>query len=546
MKETMDGTYKRFKWLVFGYIMATAISAFATILLARIMGPAVYGTYAASIVLPFIFVGLVDLGIGSAVTYYISKSKVDRDIISVYFKTAVSFVLFFVGILAVALSVSSSFIARYVFNRAELAPYIRVSSFIVLYMAIGSICNGALLSIYKQRSVGIFYIANSIVRNTLAVYLFIKTHDVFYAVIGQTLGFLSVSTIYLLYALRIFRNGRVSRKVLRSMLSYGLPYGLGMFIVTICIQFYNVVAVRLLAAEMYGNFSAAWLILSGVMVIPTSFMQSLFPSFSETNVGLDVEPSAAFSSAVKVASSMFLYLWVTFGGLAEVIVSLVYGPKYMYADEIFTLLSSVFLLSILGWGIINPLLLSIKKTKALAAINITAVAISIIVIGILTETHLLDDFLIIPIAFFTLHAVATIGGYIYLRRKYGVGISLKALIKTIAVVFILFKMIKYLSGIKVDICIRVLEMEIHLGPVIKLLVGFLGFGILYIVLLILSRVLTREDYEILKTTVFSFPILRRILGIITEPTFDMSDRLNGFLYKLNKSVREKISSKIAR
>jgi len=541
MREAMDGTYRRFKWLVFGYLVSTGISAGATIFLARIMGPEIYGIYAAAIMLPFLFVGLADLGVGSAVTYYMSSLKGDESLIGSYFRTALLFVVIFVATASMSLFFAASFIARVVFNKEVLTKYIQVSGFIVIYIAVGSVCNGALLSIYCQKSVGVFYISNSIIRNALSVYLFLLTRDPYYAVLGQTIGFVATVSVYLIYTVRKIPPGNIDTGLLRRIVTYGMPYGMGLFIMTLCVQFYNVFAARSLSISMYGNFSAAWLILSGVMLIPSSFSQSLFPSLSEQKVGTHVDPSAAFNSAVKIASSMFLYLWITFGGMADIIVELIYGSKYNHAGSIFTMLSMVFILSVFGWGIINPLLLSIKKTKVLAVINLVSVVISLLVIDILLYMHVDVGVWSIPLAFFVLHASITFLGLAYLKKEFGIRLSVRTIVKAILIVVILFKLSKYLCDVNINLKVTI-GVEIDLAPILKVIIGFVGVGIVYLMLLIIMRVITREDYEILKDTLFSFPILRRILGFFAEPAFSMSERLNGFVYKLNRTIREKAGS----
>ena len=541
MEHTIGRAYGRFRWLMFGYITATTISALATFFLARIMKPVMYGIYAKGLAIPFLFFGLADLGMGSAVTYYIStiKGKND-DLASSYLKTGLVFAMLLSSSLAVMIVVFAPQIAGIIFKKEGLLMYFRVSGLIVIYLALTSVCNGALLCIYKQKAVGIYYLSTSIFRNMLAVLLYVATRDAFYAILGQAIGFVTASIVYAVYTIYTIRGGRFNMEILKNIITYGMPYGIGLFIMTLCIQFYNVVAARSLNSFMYGNFSAAWLILSGVMAIPSSFSQSLFPSFSETGVGVHINPSSAFNSAVKFAASMFLYLWITFGGMADIIVGLVYGSEYVYAGEIFVMLSSVFILSIFGWGIINPLLLSMRKTKILAAINIASVVISLFAIRATSILQIKENVWAIPFAFFVLHASVTFMGLGYLWKKHKIRLSATMILKLLLIVGILFVLSRKLSILNINISMSMFGLPLDFGPILKVSIGFIGVGIIYIIMLIVFRVLTREDYEILKNSLFSFPIFRRILGLIAEPAFNMSERLNGIIYKLNKNSRRNI------
>jgi len=365
-----------------------------------------------------------------------------------------------------------------------------------------------------------------LVRNGLAVVLFLRTGDPFFAVLGQTLGFISTAIIYAAYTLAVVSYGSTRKDMLRTILSYGLPYGVGLFVMTICIQFYNVVAAISFDAFTYGNFSAAWLILSGIMVIPMSLSSSMFPSFSETQVSSRFRISAAFSSSVKFASSILLFTWITIGGASDIIIGLIYGSKYSLASEIFVMLSSVFVLSIIGWGVINPLLLSLKKTKALATINLVSVAISVLVIEAFIDSLSSGDVWVIPLAFFILHASITALGLAYLRKEYGVSIPAKSALKLIMIVLVLFYATRRICNIGVEFKICVLSRTIDMGAIFKAIIAFLGVGLLYVFFLIVFKIVTREDYEIMKNTLLSSLKLQKILGKIVEPAFTVSEKMN--------------------
>jgi len=418
MREIIDGAYRRFQWLVIGYTLSTVISAIATIFIARLMGPEIYGIYTMGLILPYLFTGLTDLGASSAVTYYLSVFKDDKNIVGSYLRTALYFSACYSLIFAAVVALLAPIFSVHLFGRSELCLYFRISSGLIFSMAVSGVCSGALLSVYRQRAIGIYYILSSLARNAFSIKLFLLFRTPLWAIVGQVLGYVFCSIIYMAYTLLKLPKGSVDKVLLKKMVKYGFPYGLGIFVTTICIQFYNIIAAIIMDGFTYGNFSAAWVIFSGIIIIPNSLSRSLFPSFSESIGRPKVSIVDAFSSTIKFTSALLLFLWLTTGGVSDLLIGLIYGSKYNLAGEIFAYLSLVFVLGVIGWGVVRPVLLSMKETKMLALINIGSVIISIVCIKILMSTYVSKEILIIPLAFFILHATSTLLGLIFLNRKY--------------------------------------------------------------------------------------------------------------------------------
>jgi len=204
------------------------------------------------------------------------------------------------------------------------------------------------------------------------------------------------------------------------------------------------------------------------------------------------------------------------------------------AGEIFAYLSLVFVLGVIGWGVVRPVLLSMKETKMLALINIGSVIISIVCIKILMSTYVSKEILIIPLAFFILHATSTLLGLIFLNRKYHVKLPIVPIVKLLFITIILFYMTRKIAYSSFSIEIAILGRTIHLENITKLIIVFFVVGIAYLVLLIIFKVITREDYEVIKAALSVSPIIGKIIGKIAEPAFAVSKKIDEIILGNNK------------
>ncbi len=537
MREIIDGTYRRFRWLVVGYTLSTVISAIATIFIARLMGPEKYGIYTIGLMLPYLFTGLTDIGMSSAVTYYVSVFKDNDNMVGSYLRTALYFSACYSLILVVVVALFAPFFSLRLFGKPELCLYFRISSSLIFSMAISGVCSGALLSVYMQRAIGIYYILSSLARNVFSIKLFLIFKTPLWAAIGQVVGYIFSSIVYMIYTLSKLPKGPINIDLLKKMIKYGFPYGLGIFVTTICIQFYNVIAAIIMDGVTYGNFSAAWVIFSGIIIIPNSLSRSLFPSFSESIGRPKVSIIDAFSSTIKFTSALLLYLWLTTGGISDLLIGSIYGSRYVLAGEIFMYLSLVFVLGVIGWGVVRPVLLSMKETKILAIINIGSVIISIVCIKILLSVYINKEILVIPLAFFILHASSTLFGLIFLNRKYRVKLPIRSILKLLFITLLLFYLTRRIVYSSFKIEIGIFGMTIHLENITKLMIVFVVIGISYFVLLIIFKVITRDDYEVIKAALSTSPLIAKIIGKIAEPAFAVSKKIDEIILRNNKNKR---------
>ena len=127
-----------------GNTAASIILAVGSIIVGRLLGPERLGLYALSVTLPAIFIGLIDFGINTAVTYYSTKLRVEGrvDLLSKMLKAA------YINRVSVGLVVTAVFVfysnhIAALLNRSEAAVFIQISSLLIVTQSLFTLNNAA-------------------------------------------------------------------------------------------------------------------------------------------------------------------------------------------------------------------------------------------------------------------------------------------------------------------------------------------------------------------------------------------------------------------
>jgi len=488
-------------WLSVGSGLGTVISAFATIIIARLLGPENYGAYSAALLLVTLL-SISDIGLNAATTHYISESRAKGKYFLGYIKAALMGAMVTGSIIALTIIVFSDLIATLVFQKGYLEPLIILAAFMILGTAITNVVRGILLGTDKMSLIAFLTISSSIIRNFFAITLIILGLGAFGAMAGQMIGNISIAILgCLIVIFQIIRFSDHDDSIvnhLSELFSYGLPYAGGVFASLIFSQFYNVLAARTLDDFTYGNFAAAWMAYTGSTILIGAISSALFPNLTELFAADKKAVSRVFSYAVKYTSLVVLPIATIFMGISETLIGFFYGEKYALAASFLRLLSLSLLLSILGLGVSLSALLSLKRTKTIAWIRLVAILVSLFFVllmyGALTAYTLI-------IAFVIMNTMSTIVSFLVLRRDYGVSLDAKFSIKALLAAFIALVSIWYLEQILNDTVITFL---------ICVPLGILIYAFLISVLGALSI----KDYENMKRYAAGTPLINRIILLV--------------------------------
>ena len=490
-------------WLALGSGVGTLISALAIVIIARFLGPNNYGVYSAALIVSFIFAAS-DLGINNATTHYISKNLARNKDFRLYIKAALLSSLFSGLFFFLIINLSAGYIASVIFQKNYLTPLITIASFMVFAAALNNVIRGILLGLERTDFIAFLLIVSSIFRNLFAIMLILLGLGALGAITGQTIGVLLIMILGLLIVYRqtrycsSFSDNASFIEIIKEMYSYSLPIAGLVFANAIFQQFYNIIAARSLSDFIYGNFSAAWVVYGASMIFVYSLASALFPSLSKLAALDENIVPRNYSTAVKYASLVLLPTTIIFVGVPEELIISFYGPDYALAAGFLRLLSITLFLCVVGVGVTGPALLSLKRTKTLATVQIVAIIISYLFITFLLGASSAYVFIIGVIV---MNLVSAILGFLVLWHDYGASIDFVFSLKALFSALVALGVIYLIKG-----CIP--------HPFLAIVIcGFIAVAT-YAALIAILGALNESDYRNLRNYARAIPIISKLLLLI--------------------------------
>jgi len=384
--------------LFIGKAISTIILALGSIILARLMAPAEYGVYTIALI-PSVTISLLhDWGMNPAMTKFIAqyraigKDESIHDIIAagLRFQVAIGLVL---SLLSLFLA---NFIATTIFNRPETAPLISIASIAILSNSLLIASQSNFTGFERMKLTSFTLICQSIIQSCVAPILVLIGYGAIGAVSGYTLSFLvaGIIGVIMLYFL-LFKNLKKSNarrtdkiKTLKTMLRYGVPLSISTILGSFLIQFYAFLMAFYCSDVMIGNYQIA----TNFSLILTFFtfpiVTVLFPAFSKLNPKSELHLlQTVFASAVKYAAMLLVPATMVTIVLAEPMVRILFGQKWVYAPFFLTIYVMQNLFVLFGNLIISSFLAGIGETKILLKLSLLNLSLGIPLAFILIPTY---------------------------------------------------------------------------------------------------------------------------------------------------------------
>lgn len=465
------------------------------IIIARKFGPEIYGLFTLSIVLLSWFRIFSSLGIKEGLLRYISlfRAKNEKEKIQ-YLLRKSFFILIFMSILAsVLLFFSSDFIATRFFSNSKLTLFLKIFSITLPFTALTSIF---LTIIRSFERIGWFSFISEVLGNfiqlaALVILIFLGVSStsvpisyligIFSMLIASY--FISKFCIPNIFISNKKMNSKNNKKIFREMFAYSWPfifYGIINFIFYWTDSFMIGVFKNV---ESVGFFNAAVPIAMFLLLPYSLFGQLFFPlvtkEFSKNNFETVKQLSQQVGKWVFMIVMPIFIIFMIFPG---VFINIFFGSEYLVAQNALRFLSVGALFSTLSS--ISQELLSMKgKSKLIlsdmiyvAIINIVLNAILIPLYGITGAAFatMLSSIFFSILLFIQSYKLLSI---IPLRRKM-LGITLIVMVSTILLLIIK-------SIIEVNL--------------LSLILCSIFFAAVYILLILLTNCLDKNDLYILKT-----------------------------------------------
>jgi O-antigen/teichoic acid export membrane protein len=365
-------------FLFSGQTLATVIAAVGSIIIARLLGPELYGVYSLSLVVPGFLLLFTDFGVGPALTWLSAKLRKDGSegrlasmIRHAYaFEALTSAIVLFVGLAL------SDVLSAAVIRRPELAPLVRVAAFSILFNCILSASSSTLIGFNDMKGSALLNAMISVVRSVLSPLLIVLGFGALGAVVGYVSSYLlAAMTGALLVYFNHYRRlssgaGSTFKGDLGTMLSYGsflyLSGALGSMLGT----YQGIILAWFTTNFVIGNFNVATILATLILLLTGPISTALFPAFSSLNPSGE-EIKRMFKWAVKYSAMLVVPASVFIAIESKDIVRLIYGDAYSLAPTFLSFYCLAFLYAGLGSVVLGSFFNGIGQTK----VNFNATAI---------------------------------------------------------------------------------------------------------------------------------------------------------------------------
>ena len=465
------------------------------LIIARWFGPEIYGLFSIALIILSVFVALFSLGLDQGLLRFIplydvkNKQKEIRDL----FGFSVKLTFFLSLSAAIILFFSSTFISINIFHNEDLIIFLKIFSLVIPVYLFSNL----FLSILRAYEKVIWYsfilnVLQNILKVIAIVLLFFIGFNSNAIILSYFLGILGMFLLsfYLIrfYFKDIFKPSKLGKneriKIRKEFFSYSWPLMFSgiLSIVNWWTDSFMIGFFR--NAVEVGFYNVAFPIVYLMGIVPEIFMQLFFPlitkEFSKKNLFLVKQISQQVGKWIFVLNLPFLIIFFLFPGA---IINLLFGSSYLAAENALRILSVGFFLGTITIPVTSNLLYIQGKSKLLL--------INLIIIFL---TNLILNIFLVP--------------------KYGIsGAAFSTTLSTILFgIILIFELNHYQSIIPFrrkifriilvslipTVLLLILRKIIAINSLSLILLGVF-FGLTYILAMLTTNCLDRNDFMIIKT-----------------------------------------------
>lgn len=308
-------------WSLLNSAAARVLNVLAGLVIARVVTPEEFGTYAAALLVMTIVLSMNEIGLSVAVIRW--KDRVDRitptAVSGSLASSAVWFALMFLGAPAIAS----------LLNAPEATTAIQVLSFGVLLDGISTIPNALLMRAFQQRRRAVAEIVGFLVGTPIGIFLAGK-HGASGLAVGLLIANL-VSTGLILWLAPSRPRPGWDRETAMQLLRLGLSPALTSLLLLAIVNVDSIVVSRVLGVSALGFYVLAFNVANWPWtLLSMSIRQVSLPAFSrlaEDRAGLE----ESFSQSLSLAAGVAVLGGILLASLAEPLVGILYGDKWLPA-----------------------------------------------------------------------------------------------------------------------------------------------------------------------------------------------------------------------
>ncbi|MEM1546778.1 MAG: oligosaccharide flippase family protein [Candidatus Methanomethylicia archaeon] len=491
-------------FLFTGNALSLITLAIGSIIVARLLGPENYGLLSLSLVVPYIFAGLIDFGISSALTRFSAKFRVEgkNGLVVSVLKSGLLFKLLIGIFMSIICLVFSDMFAAYILNRPEIGFLIRIASFLILFQSFFTALNSSFVGLDRMEGSALIMNIQSIMRTTLSPLLVVLGFSVVGALTGHILSYTIATLVGSLILLKYYRGlGSPSNNSfkynIKLMVGYGFPLYLSALLDLFLGQYRTIILAYFTSNFEIGNFIIATNLSSliNVLVFPLGV---LFPVFSKVNPNGD-ELKRVFRLSVKYTALLIIPAAIIIAILSRDVVYTLYGCSYNLAPLFLSLYILQFLYAGFGSIVLGYLFSGIGETRIILKSNLINLSIFIPLAPLLTMLYSVSGLILALLT----SSLPSLSYAVFIAiKRINVNFDLKASLRI------------YLASFLSAIPIVVLLQFSPLNSLLNLIIASSIFLITYITLIPLIGAINKSDLDNFKLMFGRLKIVWSIVKLV--------------------------------
>lgn len=372
--------------LFVGSLAQALASAVAVIIVARVLGPDLYGLYTLSFVIPNLLQLFLGLGVNTAVTryaaYYVSIGNVGEA--KRFTRNGITFIILFGLALTVINYSAAGALSLFVLRRPGMANLVQLSSIIIVSQAILQCAFSGLTGWNSMRLASASNALQGVLKAGLSVGLVLLGFGVSGAITGNVLSYLLAGLVFML-ALYVAKLGGSRSSVsdflrdVKLMIGYAMPAFAGIFVSGLATSYVTIILASIASNAVVGFYQSAYTITIPIALVSSSILSSLLPAFASLD-GAGGDIGGALNHAVKYVSYLVTPIVVFLIPAAAVLFDLLYGRAYSSGVFYLQLMSIANLPIALGLTVTPVFFNGVRKTR-LTMITYTIDAILLLILA---------------------------------------------------------------------------------------------------------------------------------------------------------------------
>jgi stage V sporulation protein B len=496
---------------MWGLVASTVISAVGSIIVAGLLGEALYGLYGISLTAPSLIALFRDWGVNTAITRYTAQFNVENrsSEIRKVFTSGLVFETTLGVLLSLVCFALAPWLAVSVFQRPVIAPLIEIASLTILTGGLINTATAVFVGIERTHLNSVMLVVQSVTKAVIAPALIIGGFGIIGALGAHVLAAVvaGLTGVLLIYAVHRSLpasdgDGLDIWKSTKLIVRFGMPLSFAGIISGVLLQYYSfLMAIYVTDNAIIGNYGIAqnFVVLITFFAFPVTTM--LLPAFSKLDWRKDHETlQSVFQFSVKYGSLLVVPFSIMVIVVAQPAISTLFGTRFALAPLFLALLAVNYVFTVLGSLSTGNLIMSQGQTRFNLILTIITSAVGFVLGFVLISTMGVLGLIITSLVAGVPSLLISI---VYVKRRYDVGFDWVSSGK-IFLCSVLAAVLTYLVVGQVGL----------LPSVVRLVAGVGVFAVAFVLALVLTRTLSGEDLGNLRAMVGSLGPLRRVFDVL--------------------------------